>query len=62
MKSSSTLATFHVVTKSAEERNAEDVLLIDDLPVVRMYVTNFLAHAKHSLQYERKSSKRKPVN
>lgn len=39
-------------TKAAEERNAENVLIIQDKPdLVRAYLTNFNEHRAHSAEY-----------
>lgn len=41
-------------TKAAEERNAENLVVIDEPRIVYKYMTNWQAHAKHSVRYERK--------
>lgn len=38
-------------TKAAEERNAENLLVIDDPKIVFKYMTNWQAHAAHSVVY-----------
>ncbi len=35
-------------TKSAESENAENLLIVDDPTLARIYTTNWLAHAAHS--------------
>lgn len=41
-------------TKAAEEKNAENLLIMKENPeLVRRYTQNFLAHARHSTRYKR---------
>ena len=40
-------------TKSAEERNAENLLILRNPELARAYLDNWLAHRKHSGQYNR---------
>jgi phosphatidylserine/phosphatidylglycerophosphate/cardiolipin synthase-like enzyme len=54
-------------TKAAEEHNAENLLVINDVALARQYVGNWHAHEEHSEAYERagkpavrKSEARKP--
>jgi phosphatidylserine/phosphatidylglycerophosphate/cardiolipin synthase-like enzyme len=35
-------------TKSAEEKNAENLLIIDSKPLAKQYYDNFLLHEQHS--------------
>jgi phosphatidylserine/phosphatidylglycerophosphate/cardiolipin synthase-like enzyme len=42
-------------TKSAEESNAENVLVIRDAAIAGQYAVNGHAHAQHSEPYERKA-------
>ena len=41
-------------TKAAEERNAENVLVIHDPKLARQYLDNWQRHADHSEAYEGK--------
>jgi len=38
-------------TKAAEEQNAENLLVIQDLPLAAKYLANWQAHAAHSEAY-----------
>ncbi len=40
-------------TKSAEEKNAENLLVIDDPQLANRYLSNWHAHAAHSVPYTR---------
>ncbi len=42
-------------TKQAEEKNAENLLIIKDKALAEKYVQNWQEHAKHSENYERKA-------
>ena len=43
-------------TKAAEEKNAENLLVIDDPKMAFKYMTNWQAHASHSVVYEKKTA------
>jgi len=44
-------------TKAAENKNAENLLILKENPeVVRLYTQNFLAHAQHSTRYKREGT------
>lgn len=38
-------------SKAAEEKDAENLFVIDDSRLATKYLTNFQAHAKHSVRY-----------
>jgi phosphatidylserine/phosphatidylglycerophosphate/cardiolipin synthase-like enzyme len=42
-------------TKSAEESNAENLLVIRDAAIAGQYAANWHAHAQHSEPYQRKA-------
>ena len=42
-------------TKAAEENNAENLLVIDDVQVAQKYTKNWQEHREHSLAYERQA-------
>jgi len=39
-------------TKSAEERNAENLIIIPSAELAGVYIKNFLAHKQHSVKYK----------
>jgi phosphatidylserine/phosphatidylglycerophosphate/cardiolipin synthase-like enzyme len=41
-------------TKSAEERNAENLIVFDDPKIAFKYMTNWQAHASHSARYQKR--------
>lgn len=43
-------------TKAAEEKNAENLLVLNDVALAVKYTTNWQAHAAHSVVYERRDS------
>lgn len=48
-------------TKAAEEKNAENLLILKENPeLVRLYTQNFLEHAKHSEPYAREAKTTPP--
>ncbi|HMJ89503.1 MAG TPA: phospholipase D-like domain-containing protein [Candidatus Acidoferrum sp.] len=46
-------------TKAAEERNAENVLIIDEKAIAAKYLRNWQQHAAHSEPYVRATSNSK---
>lgn len=42
-------------TKAAEEKNAENLLVIEDGSLAARYTTNWIAHAKHSITYKKRT-------
>ena len=44
-----------IFTKGAEEKNAENLLVIRDKALAEKYVQNWQEHAKHSENYERRA-------
>jgi phosphatidylserine/phosphatidylglycerophosphate/cardiolipin synthase-like enzyme len=48
-------------TESAEQKNAENLLIIKDAPtLLNAYAANFQAHAAHAKRYERKAGTPSP--
>jgi len=47
-------------TSNAEERNAENLLIIDDKSLASQYLENWKAHATHSEPYQRGTVPSKP--
>jgi phosphatidylserine/phosphatidylglycerophosphate/cardiolipin synthase-like enzyme len=43
-------------TKAAEEKNAENLLVLDDPKLAFRYTTNWQAHASHSVPYEKREA------
>ena len=41
-------------TKAAEEKNAKNMLVIDDPKLAFKYTTNWQAHSSHSMPYEKR--------
>jgi phosphatidylserine/phosphatidylglycerophosphate/cardiolipin synthase-like enzyme len=45
-------------TKAAEEKNAENLLLIRDKAIAAKYISNWATHADHSEKYEGRQASR----
>lgn len=48
-------------TKAAEEKNAENLLVINDPVLARQYLDNWQEHERHSEPYERQSRSQTPL-